>query len=193
MRRTLRKVRRQVEAITSAVEQYSGLRSRWNGQIAISEEVDLLIQPVFLAKKEWDCSILIHQYALRRKDLIGTLIHECMHAASMGLTPSAYLRFRGYEEGVVEQMTRLLTPRLAGSLNIPIQATARISYQDYIAFLETIRAETGKAAEDFYLNLLRTPLADREDTVVQWAIEANRQEPAVRMLVRIASAMRGLK
>jgi hypothetical protein len=39
--------------------------------------------------------------------------------------------------------------------------------------MERLRVKTEKEKEEFYLALLKTPLADREETVVKWIQEAN--------------------
>src|SRR5438105_3426234 len=93
-------IRRDLRAIVRQVEQLTGLKSRWNGDVYIRSDVDAGGRPQFWAKKDWDCAISIHQAAVNDPNLVCTLVHETLHSVSQGLDPRSHARFRGFEEGV---------------------------------------------------------------------------------------------
>lgn len=179
--------------ILSHVEMLTGLASRWDGTIHLSEEVDIGGHPRFTARKDLSCSLTVHQSFLHDPKLYGTLVHESLHAVSVGVTRAAYDQFQGYEEGVVEKVTRLLGPHIAAAMGIAYDFGTRTSYLSALGLLEQLRAKTGRAEEEFYLELLKTPLAQREQTVVQWTMEASPNMPRARVLAQIAAISRGLK
>ena len=184
---------KQVAEIIDWLKQHTGLVSRWNGRIHTSDDIDINGLPAFSAKKEWDCEIAVHQSVLQTSGLFETLVHECLHSVSVGMEPLPYFRYRGYEEGTVELATRLLGPQIAISMKFPGAFDSRVSYNRYVQLLEKLRMETGKDEQDFTLALLRTPLAYREQTVVEWVTNNNPQEAPVRALARIAALQRELR
>src|SRR5579872_1452979 len=175
------------------VQALTGLSSRWNGTILLSEEVDGFGNPTFAGKKHWDCSILLHRAFLLQPGLFARLIHEALHCVSAGVEPKAYQQFPGWEEGVVEHLTRLLGPGIAAELGWKDAFAARVSYNPELVCLEKLRSVVQREAKPFYVRLLQTPLGRREQTVVQWAIEAHAEIAPARVLARIAADLRGLK
>jgi hypothetical protein len=96
-----------------------------------------------------------------------TLIHELLHSYSAGYNSPDYDAYRGWEEGVVEQLQRLL--RQAALTRIGVAVTDAVfedeeashRYNPFIAALEALRAILGTQAETFYLDLLAAPIRDR--------------------------------
>lgn len=102
-----------------------------------------------------------------------TMVHEMFHAHTLG-DQSEFSRFRGFEEGLAEMMTRLhrrelLTPVLgkAEAESMERKAQSRYdgasSYQGYIDALEVLRRKTGENPVTFYDNLYGVPLEKRSD------------------------------
>jgi hypothetical protein len=106
---------------------------------------------------------------------------------------SAFREYRGYEEGVVEKLTRHFASSIAAEMQVAIHYENRDSFDDFINHLERLRELTGQTEESFYLGLLATPLASREQSVIQWVMKANPDENEIRLLARIAFALRALK
>ena len=96
-----------------------------------------------------------------------TLTHEALHCVSVGFVRNDYEQAPGWEEGVVEQMQRLLRPQVLAwlSASVPLWviavADASHSFNPYIAALENIREVPQAENLPFYLRLLRTPIRDR--------------------------------
>lgn len=182
-----------LKTVQQQIEQLTGLRSRWNGTLHITEEVDVENVPTCRAKKEWECSITLHAAYLNTPGLLQTIVHEMLHSVSVGLTPLSFRRFRGYEEGIVERLTRLLHPQVAGAMSAAVGSEARDAFDNYILSLEQLRGIAQMETEAFYLGLLQTPLEARETLVVQWAKQQYAHESEARVLARIAFLLRGLR
>ena len=155
-----------VSAIVYEVEQRTSLKSRWNGTLNISSN------PIYLGAKHWNCDIDLDQSLLSRPRRYSTGLHEALHSVSMGLTQADYPLFFGYEEGVVEQCTRLLRAEIFAALGFQGSFDVRNSYPDEIAALETLRSRTNQTERIFYLALIKTPLRDRDASVLQWIQQA---------------------
>ena len=186
-------VQKQVSAITQRIEEITGLTSRWNHDVVFSDEVDALGRPAFSAKKEWACRIAVHSAVLDRPGLFARLVHEALHAVSVGVERTAFMAYRGFEEGVVEWWTRRLAVPLAAELGIEAIYEMREVFDPYLIHLENMRAITELAEEEFYLRLIRTPLAQRHQAVIQWAAEAHPDELPACILAKSASDLRGLQ
>jgi hypothetical protein len=96
----------------------SGIRSQWNDEVNISDAIDSDGNPAFRARMGWDRSITIHQDYPGAPDLLGSLIHKIVHTASEGMDRHNFEANRGYEEGVVEAVTRLFGPDIVLSIVI---------------------------------------------------------------------------
>ena len=163
------RVRDELDAVKRAVEQLTGLRSRWSGNVILLDTAQIVaLKGVeVLAEKRWACDMVVNT------DLIGlpirwrTFIHEVIHSVSVGSNDADYRRFRGWEEGVVEQTQRLLRPELLGLLQARAAETAcegadrRWIFNPYVEALEALRVPLKMATTAFYMNLLKTPLASR--------------------------------
>lgn len=164
-------IQEEIRQILEVVEERTGLPSRWNGH------VELVLDADFKGKKRFSCDILIHASLAQQDSRWSTLIHEALHAVSVGYQREDYQQFRGWEEGVVEKLQRLMRPAILTTLGVTIpeerfQASeATHLYNVYIRALEEIRlaleAEVGPDDEQtFYIALLSTPLRDRPGYVL---------------------------
>lgn len=96
--------------------------------------------------KPFRCDIVINK-TLSEQDLRWrTLIHEMLHTFSAGYNPQDYQALRGWEEGVVEQLQRLLRPAVLAKLGVSVsekvfeQVEDGHEYQKYVRALESMRA-----------------------------------------------------
>ena len=62
----------------------------------------------FKGKKRFSCDIQIQEALAKTEARWTTLIHESLHTFSSGYLREDYQAYRGWEEGVVEQLQRLL-------------------------------------------------------------------------------------
>ena len=176
---TMADVEDEVRRVVEFVEETTGLRSRWNGQVIILEESEIQTRQGrgALGEKQWNCGILIH--AALQDNLLRwrTLLHEALHSVSAGLTEEDYRRFRGWEEGVVECLQRRWRPELLQTLGGEVPEGAfEVSERfwplnGYLEALQALQEATGREPEMFYRDLLRTPLALRLATVRSWGSE----------------------
>src|ERR1041385_3340314 len=89
-----------------SIETITGLPSRWSGELHFTNDLDFDLAPVFVARKDWRCSISLHQSLLDSPQIVVSIIHEGFHSVSSGVTPFTVDQVRGLEEGVVEALTR---------------------------------------------------------------------------------------
>src|ERR1051326_4103662 len=94
--------------IVGQVEQRTGLISRWSGIVLIGTDLNVLGRPLYAGRKEWNCDITLHRMYLTAPRRYSSGVHEALHSVSVGLNPRDYAAYRGLEEGIVEQCTRLL-------------------------------------------------------------------------------------
>lgn len=161
------KVQKELSAITDYLETRLGRRSRWNGDVELTEDASTF------GKALWSGRIVINRELARQEARWRTEIHEALHTFSMGLSPGSYLEFPGWEEGVVEGLQRLLRSELLSHLTVAVSdstltdAESHHEYNRYIGALETLRAVLSDPEEQFYLNLLAMPLKERPGAVIQ--------------------------
>ena len=97
------------------------------------------------------------------------MIHEALHLHSPAYTKSEYSLTRGWGEGVVEQMQRLVRRDVLTEMGVTIgedvfaERDDRHEYNGYIQALESLRLPLRMPALDFYGWLPATPLAQRPD------------------------------
>ena len=144
------------------LEDILGRPSRWNG------EAHLVRSLSFGGAAHYDGSISISESVVADPDLRWrTVIHEALHTFSPQYSHPQYIAARGWEEGVVEQMQRLLRPQIVAALQVSInevvvaEAEVNHSYNVYITALEDLRERLGDAPMSFYRLLLTTPLPER--------------------------------
>ena len=142
--------------------------------------VELVEGADFKGKKRPTCDIQLASGLVAQDTRWTTLIHESLHAVSAGYNLTAYQSAPGWEEGVVEQLQRLLRGDILAHIRIAIPSTvladldAQHRYNVYIRALEAVRVSRGLPERQFYLALLATPLADRPIKMLMQA----RQLPA---------------
>ena len=140
---------RQIEQVLTEI---IGWPSRWSGRVELTGD------PAVRGAKPYRCDIVIN---------------EMLHSYSAGYNRRDYDEACGWEEGVVEQLQRLLRPEIFPRLSVQVGEDAfrkteeAIKYNAYVAALETLRAEVGQDERAFYLRLLATPIAARSGLLVQ--------------------------
>ena len=142
-----------------------GRPSRWSGRAELTDS------PYIRGAKPFRCDIVINLELSRQDERWRTLIHEMLHTFSAGYQPLDYAAFRGWEEGVVEQLQRLLRPSILTTLGLEIEESLfadidqNHDYTEYIDALETIRETLETEATAFYASLLAVPIRDRRRSV----------------------------
>lgn len=102
-----------------------------------------------------------------------TLIHEMLHTFSEGYHPLDYMAFRGWEEGTIEQLQRILRPVLLVKLGIKVDEAVFTAvetgheYVEYVQALEGMREALGEEPTGFYSRLLAVPIRDRRRSVFE--------------------------
>lgn len=128
-----------------------------------------------------------------------TEIHEALHGFSAGLSQASYAELRGWEEGVVEQLQRMLRPSILRSMNMVIPEDLFVNvekhhyYNRFVSALEAMRQELNELPEAFHLRLLAVSLtADFEQQRDQlWQTLDNLM--AARQLMQVKQARRLLR
>jgi hypothetical protein len=137
-----------------------GGQTQWRGRIFIKRKSE---SPDAWGVKTWTCDIW-----LRSDCSVHVLVHELLHGRSYGVTEKDYSDFKGLEEGVVEQLARILAPRIQSIKSL--YSGHNYSYQKYVDALEEIRIKYAKRDEmAYYHNLFQTPLRDRKDLLLAWS------------------------
>jgi len=151
----------ELREIVAVLTERLGLPSRWSGQVEIVPDAG------FKGKKRFTCDILIDAALAAQEVRWATLIHEALHSVSSGYIGTDYRDFPGWEEGVVERLQRLFRPIILARLGVTVPENAfhaaeeKHNYNKYIAALERVRAGLSLTEEEFYVNLLKTPIKDR--------------------------------
>ncbi len=148
--------------IIQVLEDILGRPSRWNGNLALEREIS------YSGMMHYDGSISISELACADLNLRWrTLIHEALHTFSPQYTRREFLMARGWEEGVVEQMQRLLRPQIMAALGVELDEAVLAgvesshAYNVFITLLEDLRQRLDDAPLSFYRMLLATPLPER--------------------------------
>jgi len=165
-RQTLRRV---FDVLAGILE----LAHSWTGEVALESGVFY----AGVARPECDIRIAAHVWnhpVFRWR----TLLHEALHKFSPPFTRREYEQFEGWEEGVVEQLQRLLRrealDKIGVAAGVPEDALAGAEaghrYNVYIAALESLRMLwCEEEPEGFYRRLLETPLPLRFDRLMRAA------------------------
>jgi len=167
-------IRGELAAVTDFLEEGLGRRSRWNGEVELSEDAAVN------GRAKWNGRIAINRRLALTDLRWRTEIHEALHLLSEGITPQSYLDLQGWEEGAVEQLQRLLRPSVLNSLNVRVSEALFVTeelthdYNRFISALETLRGVLNDAPLPFYVKLLATPLSERPAVIIQ----AGRQLPS---------------
>ena len=156
--------------ILEVVCELTGLPSNWNGRLELVQNAE------FRGRKPFGCDIQIDAELAQSPERWATLIHEALHAVSAGYDRNDFQAFRGWEEGVVEQLQRLIRQTVLVRLNVTVdeaiwqQHEANHRYNEYIDALEEIRGalHIPEAEEPllFYIGLLAIPIKERPGAVL---------------------------
>jgi len=189
----LETIQNEFAVIVQIVESLSGLSSRWNGAVLLTDEVLISGRPCFRARKDWSCGLTVHVATIVQPQMHLTLVHEAFHSVSVGARRQQLEGNRGFEEGVVESLTRFHGLDILGDAGYPNRKSqAREQFDDFLEALESIRRVCRADHDTFYLGLLRTPLAERRYTVVKWACQTDPHVSESRMTARLSLALRRL-
>jgi len=172
------RTRQELVDILAALTELTGLPSRWSGRVELVPEAE------FKGRKRPICDIQLDADSVTKDSRRATLVHEAIHGISVGYNSSDFRQFRGWEEGVVEQLQRIYRPVVLGRLGISVasevfHAEEEVhAFNGYIAALESLRLmlkgnASANAKQEFYLDLLALPIAARPDGVlrVSFALE----------------------
>ena len=142
------------------------LESRWNGAAEWIQELGIS------GRKRYGCSIEVNSDYQNRDLRWRTMLHELLHAHSVGLNRGDLLLYKGWEEGVVEKLQRLLRNTVLSQLGVVVDETILAGadsvhrYNSYIAELERLReCFDTEDPTAFYIDLLKTPLPKRPDRI----------------------------
>ncbi len=159
------RIQMELRRITDALSQITGLSSNWSGVVELVHGAD------FKGQKPFQCDILLNANLAAHELRWRTLLHEALHAFSCGYNRKDFEELRGWEEGVVEKLQRLLRPAVFSLLavNIPDaifqEAEERHLYNSYLIALAELQEISGQPEQKFYVNLLGTPVRDRPTLV----------------------------
>ena len=154
--------------------------------------MELSDDPDIRGAKLWGCDIVINRSLLGQDERWRTLIHELLHSYSVGYSSTDYWASRGWEEGVVEQLQRLLRPEVLRRLHLNIPTTVFEAvqehplYNEYVAALEALRVAVGQEPVAFCLAFLAMPIRDR--STAAYGMGRHLDPPEYRSFVRVLSA-----
>jgi hypothetical protein len=150
--------------IVAFVEKSTGLRSRWRGEIQISQELNNLGEPKYLGRKLPDCPIEYHESVISNVEMYYVGFEEALHSCSV-IYPTEgqdLRRFVGWEEATVASCLELLKPRFrtlfsedSRPLALLPDTTLPLHYERQMRALGALR----RLREDFYFTLLSRSIA----------------------------------
>ncbi|HLK61631.1 MAG TPA: hypothetical protein VKU00_34105 [Chthonomonadaceae bacterium] len=183
-----KRVQAELQTLVPILEELTGLNSRWNGEIYLVQSAD------FLGKKPFPCHIELDADLANLDVRWRTLLHELLHSLSAGYNQNDYNLFYGWEEGVVEQLQRLIRLEALTRCGIIVaeeiftSAEAGHPFNPYIAALEKIReAINDTDARAFYVQLLNTPIKNRHASLLQSGL-LTRDEGGRRIMGAVSTA-----
>jgi hypothetical protein len=183
----------EVSDVIAALSQILESPSNWSGTVELVQEAG------FKGQKPFRCDILLNA-ALEKDDARWrTILHEALHSFSQGYNREDFESFRGWEEGVVEKLQRLLRPAVLSALKITVEETVfnafeeRHLYNSYLEALAELQQVVGQPEQQFYTNLLKTPIRDRSASVYALSRHLTGQDYKDFMLVfsRTNSVLKG--
>lgn len=190
----------EVQAIVEFVEARTGWRSRWNGDVVVADSVFMLLaRTPFLAKKEWNCRIVVLDRIVESDLRWRVLLHEVLHSVSAGSRENDYRAFIGWEEGIVEWLQRLYRPDLLREIGVDAPASVfaaaeqNWTYEPHITALRRLHAALSDVSEQTFLEtLLKTPLAQRPAEVMAWGKRETLDVPGfIRIFAQASGILRG--
>ena len=195
----------EVRRVVTFVEETTGLPSRWNGGLLILADstdeawsAQVMPRVSYRAKKEWSCSITVMESIVQDDQRWRTLLHECLHSVSIGLTEPSYQRLRLWEEPVVESLQRLYRPLLFRHLSLVVDERqfqppeTTWLYNQAIDALKRIATQRPEVPlRQFLEEMLRIPLPNRPAFVFDWGRGAADFEHFKRVYAAASSVLRG--
>ena len=172
------KLLRELQGIEQGIEALTPLCSQWNGTLLL-ETID-----GERGSKSFKCDIRLRPDIVDSPLRWRTMIHEMFHACSAGFYIHDFNAYRGWEEGVVEQLSRQYRMPILEYIGVNEDVTQLMlldrnhPFNRYIAALEAIRFALYSETDDFYLHLLMTPIRDRYASLMQQALGS---EPSQRI------------
>ncbi len=176
------RMQQETAAIIVILMELTGLPSRWSGRI------ELVPNAEFQGRKRQICDIQLNADLAAQDERWPTLIHESLHSISAGYNANDFRNFRGWEEGVVEQLQRLFRPVLLQRLGVVLPAgvfdavEASHNFNAYIAALEGLRLLLSRpdvSQQSFYLDLLKLPIKERPDRLVRLCLALEQPQRGV--------------
>ena len=162
-------IQEELRLIEPLIYNFLGWKGRWNGSVELVE-----ISFEGNGKKRYDCGIEIARRVAETETRWRVLIHEMIHAHSVGLNRLDYSKLIGWEEGPVERLQRTLRPQILNELKVSVDENLFLSlerawpYNPHVAAVETLRRLTEDGDEGiaaYYRLLVEQPLAERPDYV----------------------------
>ncbi len=156
----------ELRRIEPVLTEILGRPSRWSGRVELTSD------PTVRGAKPYRCDIVINEDLAGQDARWRTLIHELLHSYSAGYNSPDYNDLPGWEEGVVEQLQRLLRRDVLSRLEVALDEAVfepndrRHDYNRFIAALEALRLSLKEDAGSFYRDLLATPMRDRQAFVL---------------------------
>ncbi len=145
----------------------TGLDSRWNGEVELSQDIRAY------GRKPFSCRIVLNERIAEQPVRWRTLIHEALHSFSAGYNSGDYRAWRGWEEGVVEQLQRLLRPSVLAQIAVTVDEAVFQSveeghtFNEYVEALERLREATdSRTSQEFYCELLATEIKNRPGLIL---------------------------
>jgi hypothetical protein len=154
--------------VQAVVSPLLGLESSWSGVVELID--DLRRNGV----KFFQCDIGINRTLAGMEARWRTLIHEVIHAHSVGVSSAAIGELPGWEEGLVEAYQRAIRPHVLNALGVMIPESvfvavdAAYAFERYVSDIGQLYRLLGTVemdAQTFYRMLLRTPLRERPGKV----------------------------
>jgi len=187
------KISSELSDIIDAVSKIIGCSSNWSGVVRLVQDAD------FKGQKPFQCDILLNANLVADDSRWRTLLHEALHSFSQGYNRDDFENFRGWEEGVVEKLQRLLRPGVLSVLAVTVEDKVfraleeRHLYNGYLEALAELQRISGQPEQQFYVDLLGTPIRDRSASVYAISRRLTEQDYKDFMLVfsRTNSVLKG--
>lgn len=176
------RTQQELEDIIAVLTELTGLPSRWSGRVELVPDAE------FKGRKRQMCDIQLDAALAAQDERWPTLIHESLHSISARYNANDFRNFRGWEEGVVEQLQRLFRPAVLQRLGVVLPAgffdavEASHNFNAYIAALEGLRlllSEPEVNQQNFYLDLLKLPIKERPDRLVRLCLALEQPQRGV--------------
>ncbi len=186
------RIQQELSDIVAALSELTGLPSQWSGVVRLVPDAD------FKGQKPFHCDILLNANLADDQSRWRTLLHEALHSFSQGYNREDFESFRGWEEGVVEKLQRLLRPAVLLSLGVTVpEAVFRALedqhlYNSYLSALSELQQVSGQPEQQFYLGLLGTSIRDRPASIYALSRTLSGQ-PRADFLLRFSRANSILK